>query len=265
VSFTFGKFDTDSLGIIAVLRDLPSVDGLKLETLEAVGTDGRVLGGTTRSGSTFTFDTIIEGSTPDEAVAIRDRIALALDPARGEQVLTFDAVPGWQWAAVLSSSIAWERMTWQPGVGFKLRADITFDALSAFGRPVAPEVWQWTSEGSRTVKRGKGNARSYPTVEIEGTVSPSQTIRVVIGDVATEVTGVNLTPGSTLRLDYEAFDFGRWVGDRKTSSVVRSMSSLDRAYLWPEESTRFAVAVLGSSDTGGGLTRVALNANSRRQ
>jgi len=262
MSFTFGTFDTDALGVIAVLRELPSVDGLKIETLEAVGTDGRVLGGTTRSGSTFTFDTIVEGRTPDEAVELRDRIALALDPARGEQLLTFDAVPGWQWAAILSASIQWQRMTWQPGVGFKLRADITFDSLEAFGRPIVVEQWSYGSAGSRTVRRAKGNARSYPTVEIEGTISADQTLTVTVGDVTTTLSNMTLSPGSVLRLDYETFDFGRWQGDVKAASVVRSMSSLDRAELWPDEATRFAVSTTG---TGDALTRVALIANSRRQ
>ncbi|MFJ6532487.1 hypothetical protein [Microbacterium sp. NPDC091662] len=258
MSFTFGDFDTDSLGLIATLRELPSVDGLQLETLEAVGTDGRVLGGTTRSGSSFTFDVILEGRSPEEAAAHREAIALALDPARGEQRLTFDAAPGWQWAGILSAAIRWQRVTWDAGAGYKLRADVTFDALEAFGRPVVDEVWQYLTPGTRKVKRTKGNARSYPTVEVEGTLTAEQKVTVTVGDLVVDVSGP-LQTGQVLRLDYDKFDFGRWVGPLKAASVVRGMSTLDRAEMWPGEEVTFKIATTGT------LTRTALVANSRRQ
>ncbi|KAA9133764.1 phage tail domain-containing protein [Microbacterium caowuchunii] len=258
MSFTFGEFDTDDLGLIATLRELPSVDGLQLETLEAVGTDGRVLGGTTRSGSRFTFDVILEGRTPEEAASKRESVALALDPARGEQRLTFDAAPGWQWAGILSASIRWQRVTWDAGAGYKLRADVTFDCLEAFGRPIAEEAWQHFTPGNRTVRRALGNARSYPTVEIEGVLSASQKVSIRVADLAVDVAGP-LQSGQVLRLDWDKFDFGKWVGPVKVASVVRAMSTLDRAELWPGESAAFNVATTGS------VSRVALIANSRRQ
>lgn len=258
MSFTFGEFDTDSLGLIATLRELPSIDGLQLETLEAVGTDGRILGGTTRSGTRFVFDVVLEGSSPAEAIAKSDEVALALDPARGEQRLTLDALPGWQWAAILGATIRWQRVTWDAGAGYKLRADVAFDALGAFGRPITEEAWQYLSPGNRTVKREKGNARSYPTVEIEGTLTASQKVTVTVGDVTVDVTGP-LQEGEVMKLDWESFDFGRWRGPVKVASVVRAMSTLDRAELWPGEEAAFNVSTTGS------VTRIALVANSRRQ
>ncbi len=257
MSFTFGEFDSDSLGLIATLRELPSVDGLQLETLEAVGTDGRVLGGTTRSGSRFVFDVIIEGTSPEDAAAKRDAIALALDPARGEQRLTFDAAPEWQWAAILAARIGWQRGVWRHGL-CQLRADVAFDALEAFGRPIAEEAWQYLSPGSRKVTRALGNARSYPTVEIEGRLLNGETVTVTVGDLVVTVTGP-LQNGEVMRLDWDQFDFGRWVGPAKVASVVRGMSTLDRAEMWPGEETAFNVATTGS------VSRTALIANSRRQ
>lgn len=258
MSFTFGEFDSDSLGLIATLRELPSVDGLQIETLEAVGTDGRVLGGTTRSGASFTFDVVLSGSSPVEAAALRDAIALALDPARGEQRLTFDALPGWQFAGILAARIGWQRVTWDAQAGYKLRADVTFDCLEAFGRPAAEEVWQYLTPGTRTVKRELGNARSYPTVEVEGALTAAQKMTVTVGDLVVDVSGP-LQAGQVLRLDYDKFDFGRWVGPVKVASVVRGMSTLDRAEMWPDEDVTFKIATTGS------VTRTALVANSRRQ
>lgn len=257
MSFTFGDFATEDFGLIATLREFPSIDGLQLETLEAVGTDGRVLGGTTRSGSRFVFDVIIEGTSPDDAAAKQDAVALALDPARGEQRLTFDAAPGWQWAGILAGSIRWQRGVWKHGL-CQLRADVVFDALEAFGRPLAEEGWEWSGPGSWSVTRQLGNARSYPTVEVEGVLSAAQKVTVTVGDLVVVVDGP-LQAGQVLRLDWDKFDFGRWVGPAKVASVVRGMSTLTRAEMWPGEATTFAVA------TTGAVTRATLIANSRRQ
>ncbi len=258
MSFTFGPFDSDSVGAIATLREFPSIDGLQLETLEAVGTDGQILGGTTRSSARYVFDTIVSGATPEEAAARRDALALAVDPRRGEKALTFDAAPGWQWQAILSSSIRWSRMTWDTGVGFKFRADVAFDALGAYGRLVNDETWPYATPGNRVVTRAEGNAGSYPAVEVEGTLTDEETVTVEVGGVEVTVTGP-LNPGEVLRLDWDAFDFGRWNGATKIASVVRSMSTLDRPELWPSEPSPFNTATTGS------LTRTELFANSRRQ
>lgn len=258
MSFTFGEFDSDSLGLIATLRELPSIDGLELETLEAVGTDGRTLGGTTRSVAGFVFDVILSGTSPDDAAAKREAIAQALDPARGEQRLTSDAAPGWVWSAILSAPIRWQRVTWDAGAGYVLRADVAFSSLEVFGRPEVEEAWQYLGPGSWTVRRAIGNARSYPTVEVEGLLSASQSVTVTVGDVVVKVDGP-LQAGEVLRLDYDRFDFGRWVDPVKVASVVRRMSTLDRAEMWPGEDVKFKVATTGS------VARAALIANSRRQ
>ncbi|WP_417556248.1 phage tail domain-containing protein [Microbacterium sp.] len=258
MSFTFGGFDSDSLGLVATLAGLPSFGGLQLETLEAPGTDGQLLAATTLSKAQFTFDVIIRGETPEDAHAKRDALALALDPVRGEQQLTFDAAPGWVWAAILSGTIDWARLTWEPGLGFQLRGDVTFDALEAYGRPVTDDTWEWATPGTRTITRQQGNARSFPTVEILGTLTAAQTVTVTIGAVAVTVTGP-LSAAQTLRLDWETFDFARWAGAVKVASVVRGMSNLDRPELWPGEAAQVKVATTGT------VTSVVLRANSRRQ
>ncbi|QPE04136.1 phage tail family protein [Microbacterium schleiferi] len=258
MSFVFGSFDTDSLGLIATLVSLPSVDGLSLETLEAVGTDGRILGGTTRSGATFDFDVVLEGSSPDDAAGKRDAFAAAVDPAKGEQWLTFDAAPDWRWKAILAARIPWARVTWDAAAGFKFRATVRFSALEAYGRLAVDESWEYTSPGSRVISRTKGNARSYPTVEIEGVLAEGDDVTVTLGDVECVVAGP-LASGQVLRLDWDLFDFGLWTGGAKDASVVRGMSTLDRPELWPSVATPFNVATTGT------VSRCALFANSRRQ
>ena len=258
MSFIFDGYSTEALGHTATLRRLPSFQGLQLETLEAPGTDGKFLGGATRSEAAYVFDTIIHGTSVADAHSKRDALALALDPDRGERWLSFDAAPGWRWLAIPSGVIDWERLTWDAGAGFQLRADITFAALQAYGRLVDDEQWSWASPGSRTVARSQGNARSYPTVEIEGTLTAGQSVTVTIGGVTVTVPGP-LTSGQTLRLDYDTFEFARWSGATKLASVVRGMTSLDRAELWPNTTTTFNVATTGT------VTGVTLLSNARRQ
>lgn len=259
MSFTFGPSDSDSLSVIATLRELPSRAGLQLETLEAPGTDGVMLGGTTRTSARFTFDVIVQGNSPDDAREISEAFVLAVDPARGEQDLTIDAVPGWKWQAIVAAPIVWERLTWDTGTGFQLRADVAFDALEAYGRPVEDESWDGTpTPFIGTITRSLGNARSFPTVEIEGRLTAQQTVQVTIGAVSLTVTGPLLS-GEVLRLDWDRFEFARWLGNTKVASVVRSMSTLDRPELWPGQETPFTVSSTGT------LTRADLIANSRRQ
>lgn len=258
MSFTYGSFDTDSLGLIATLASAPSLAGLALETLEAPGTDGLILGGATRSAVQYEFDVIIQGSSPGDAIGKRDDFTLAVDPARGERWLTVDALPGWRWLAIVSAPIEWERLTWNVGAGFVLRAPVTFEVLSAYGRLVDDESWSYSAPGSRSVRRQEGNARSFPTVEIEGRLEASESVTVRIGGVTTVVDGP-LGSSQVLRLDYDEFDFARWNGSSKVASVVRGMSSLDRAELWPQEAATFRVATTGE------VTAIRLYANSRLQ
>ncbi|WP_197517362.1 phage tail family protein [Microbacterium karelineae] len=258
MSFTYGSFTTDSLGLIATLTAWPSLAGLQLETLEAPGTDGLILGGATRSSTRFAFDVIVSGETPEDAATKRDSLVLALDPARGERQLQIDAMPGWQWRAIAAGGIDWERLTWDTGLGFQFRGEVAFEVLSAYGRPTADETWSYAAPGSRQITRQEGNARSFPTVEIEGTLSSSETVTVRVGDVVTTIPGP-LTSAQVLRLDYDTFDFARWNGSTKVASVVRPMTSLDRAELWPHEAATFAVSTTGT------VSAVRLYANSRLQ
>lgn len=258
MSFTFGTFDTDEAGAVATLLRLPSFAGLTVDTLEAAGSDGLILGGTTRSKATYEFDVITAASpTPAAAGDARDAIALALDPARGLGDLSFDAAPGWLWRAIVAAPIEWERHSWWPG-SYRFRGTVSFDALEAYGRLADDERWTYTGPGNRTVTRAKGNARSYPTVEIEGTLTAAQKVTVTVGDVVVAVSGP-LTAGQVLRLDYDRFDFGRWSGSTKVASAIGAMSTLDRAELWPHAATPFRVSTTGTA------TRAELIANSRRQ
>lgn len=254
MSFQFGSFDSDSLDLIATLNELPSLGGLQVEYLEAPGTDGVLLGGTTRTAVRFEFDVIIRGGSREDVVGKADALAAALDPMRGEQDLVIDAVPGWYWRSVASAQIDWSRLTWDPGLGYQLRAPVAFDALEAYGRPLVDESWQ----PNGNVTRGLGNAVSYPTIEVEGQLTASQSVTLTVGAVDVTVQGP-LASGQVMRLDYDRFEFARWNGAAKVASVVRGMSTLDRPELWPNQETPFAVSSTGT------ITRCELFANSRRQ
>lgn len=258
MSFTFGTFNTDTLDLIATLRELPSVAGLQLETLEAPGTDGLTLGGTTRTSARFVFDVILNGSSVQDAITKTEAFAAALDPARGVQSLTMDAISGWRWVAILAQPITWQRVTWDAGAGYQLRADVTFDALEAYGRPVTDQVFEYETPGSRVVTPTLGNARSFPTVEVRGTLASDESVTVEVGGVTVEVAGP-LSTSETLRLDWDNFEFARWDGATKVASVVRGMSTLDRPELWPNEPTTFAVS------TDGSISLARLRVNARRQ
>lgn len=258
MSFKFGSYDSAASGLTATLRRLPSFQGLQLETLAAPGTDGQFFGGATLDGAKFEFDTIIHGETPTDAALKRDQLGLALDPARGEAWLTFDAAPGWRWLSILSGVVNWERLTWDAALGFQFRADVTFAALEAFGRLVDDEEWTRSSPGSLAIERQHGNARSFPTIELVGTLNASQSATVSVAGVSCTVQGP-LTPSQVLRLDYDRFEFARWSGATKVASVVRKMSNLARPVLWPHAPTTLTVSTAGS------ITSVKLKANSRRQ
>lgn len=258
MSFRFDEFDTAGAGVLATLRRMPSLQGLTVETIDAPGTDGVILGGTSRSKAQFVFDVIVDEGSADAAGAKRDTVAAALDPARGQRWLSFDAAPGWRWLGILSAPVEWERVSWDAGAGFKLRADVTFDCLEAYGRPVEEESWAYPGPGSWPVVREKGNAASFPTVEVEGRLSSSQAVTVTVGDVQVVVPGP-LLAGEVLRLDWDQYDFARWAGNTKVASVVRGMSTLDRPVLWPGQEAAFAVA------TSGSVSAVRLVGNSRRQ
>lgn len=258
MSFTFGGFDSGSLELIATLRGLPSLGGLQLETLEAPGTDGLAFGGTTRTAARFVFDVIVQGVSVADAIGKADAVAAGVDPARGPQALAMDAVPGWQWSAVLAVPIEWRRLTWDAGAGYQLRADLTFDALEAYGRPLVDDEWEYSAAGSWVLTRAKGNARSFPTVELRGVLSASESVTVTVGGVTVEVGGP-LTASQTLRLDWDSFEFARWAGAVKVDSVVRRMSTLDRPELWPNQASTFVVTTTGT------ISLARLRANSRRQ
>lgn len=258
MTFTYGAVGSDEFGLIATLKRLPSFGGLQLETLEAPGTDGQYLAGTTLSKAQFVFDVIIRGSTAAEAHATRDALALALDPVRGERWLQFDAAPGWRWLAILAGPIPWERVTWDAGAGYQLRADVTFDALEAYGRPIEDESWP-APRTLTTITRTLGNARSFPTLEVSGVVRAPDRVTATIGDLQVRI-DVPLAAGQLLRLDWDKQDFAIWEGTTKVASVVRQMSVLDRAELWPEVPASLRVATEGPST----LT-ATLYANSRRQ
>ncbi|OAZ40953.1 hypothetical protein A9Z40_03155 [Microbacterium arborescens] len=258
MSLIFGSFDSDEHDVIATLRALPSFAGLQVETLEAPGSDGQLLGGTTRTKARYVFDVILRGESPEEVGALRDEVALLLDPQRGLQDLVFDAAPGWRWAAIVAEVIEWERTTWGQGAGYQLRGDVAFDALEAFGRRVIDESWTHDGPIDRTVVRTEGNARSYPAVEIEGALTASQSVTVTVSNVTVTVAGP-LAAGEVLRLDYDGYDFGRWRGGVKTASVIRGMSTLARPEIWPQVATPFRVATTGT------VRKAVLRANSRRQ
>lgn len=122
--------------------------------------------------------------------------------------------------------------------------------------PKVDEAWNRTGAGNVSVRRVKGHAPSYPTIEVKGTLSASQTVTVTVGAFSCKVTGP-LTAAQTLRLNYDDFEFAVWNGATKVASLVPRMSNLDRLEFWPDTAYTVAVATTGT------VSSVSVKANSR--
>ena len=237
-------------GVDAGVLRRPSLGGLEVESVSAPGTRGRVVADSTQASVSWLFEVDVEGSTPQQIEQRVQAFTAWVDPRRGTRTLTLFAGDQWSWPeAVVVGGFEWT------DYGSFWRAEVTVET-NPDAVPAVDETWSRTGAGSVSVRRVKGGAPSYPTIEIKGTLSASQTVTVTVGSFSTVVTGP-LTSSQTLRLDYDQFEFARWTGTAKTASLIPKMSNLDRLELWPDTAYTVAVATTGT------VSSVTVKANSR--
>lgn len=239
MSFIYGGTSTDSLaGVTATLTEWPSLAGLTVETTDKPG-GGRYFGAASQTHSTFAFDVLIEGRTTTEVAQRRDQFVELLDPERGPRDLTVEIDTAWKYPEVMvSTGIQWERMVWERGTGFVLRAEVTFETVGApEARQVTPEAVPFTSSTSYTLTLG--NTAAYPTIEFPSGAQAT----VAIGSFQVVVAA---TPaGFTNVLNYQDFEFYRKNGSGvKVGNLIAQMSHYRRAQI--RKGTAVTVSVTGA-------------------
>lgn len=249
--FILGGTSTASLaGVTATLKEWPSLGGLSIASRPVPGRGGRIFGGATQEATEFTFDVIIEGSSVAEVESRRDNFVGLIDPSRGPRAMRVEMDTLWQWDDVIvSDQIEWDRLAWERGTGFMLRADVSFETVGEpRAREVTPQSQTFTTTHSYTLSRG--NTSAYPTVEF-----PSGALATVnIGGFSVVVSA---TPtGLTNVLDYENFEFYQRNGSGvRVRSLVPYMSHFRRAVL-----TQGVAATISAVGAPSGTRRIYPNA-----
>ena len=227
MSFNFGGADTKMLaGVTATLKEWPSLGGLSLESEAAQGRDARYFYGANQTHSTFVFDVIIEGYSPEDVFERRDNFIGLIAPSRGALDLVVEIDTAWQWLnTMVSEQVNWSRYTWGSDVGYRLRADVTFETV---GDASAIEVVQnpVTFASTLNYTLSKGNTDAYPHIEFPSGAQAT----VNIGGFSVVVAA---TPaGLTNVLDYRNFEFyQKNSSGSRLRSIVRYMSHYQRASL----------------------------------
>lgn len=237
MSFVYGGVDTASLaGVTATLKEWPSLGGLSVENASVPGFDGRIYGGVTMEATTFVFDVIIHGETVEQVHDRRDNFVGLIDPSRGPRSMQLETDTGWVWHDVLvTSGIDWGRMTWQRGLGYRLRADVEFQTQRD---PAALELvpTEYVGTGSVSFTADTGNTTCYPTIRVTGAVSRT----ITIGDWSVTIAGQ--PSGGTLDLNYADMSFYRTSGGVRTHSLVNHMDNFDRPRITPGQSVTATVS-----------------------
>lgn len=255
--FTFGDYTADpNRGVTAILEHWPNLPGLDNHAVESPGRDGSFYATSSLAEAEFTFATLLEAPSPAAVLGLADELTAACDPRNGPRPLAINVAPGWRWGAILGGPLEWERVLWTPGLRCQLAAAVTFICHDPHGYAVPDETWERTTPGGLSVTRRKGNTASFPTIEIRGSLSASQTVTITVSGTSVQVRGP-LTATQVLRLDYQAMDFGIWQGTTKVASVAARMNNFTRLQL-PAGQTMVSVA------TTGALSSLRVEANSRR-
>ena len=254
MSFIYGGSDTKALaGVTAVLAEWPSLGGLAIESIDIPGRDGRFFAGASRSHSTFVFDVLVEGSTPAEVAARRDNFVGLLDPARGPRPLMVEIDTAWLWRDVMvSADIQWGRLVWERGLGFTLRADVSFETQGdSDAREAAPQIVNFgAAAGSFTL--AAGNTSSYPVVEF----ATGAACVVKVGGFTLNLAA---TAGGTAVLDWDSMEFYvRNGAGARVSSLVPHMSNYARPVL------KLGQAVTVSVKRGAAFIACTFRPNARR-
>jgi len=258
VSMIYAGVDTVTLaGVTVTLNEWPSLGGLEIESNETPGQHGRSFAGATRTATQFEFDVLIEGDTPEQAGQRRDSFVALLDPSRGPRPLVLENDGDWEFSDVLvAGEINWPRFTWDHGLGFSFRADVTLETQAD---PSAREANpQQVSVGlSRTFTLDRGNTSAYPRMTYQvSSGAGGRDVTITIGDFAVTIDG-GAGAGEILDLDWDAMEFYRTdQNGRRLGSLVNQMSTFDRPRLRqgePVEITRTS-----------GATSATLFPNARR-
>lgn len=227
MSFTYAGQNTAALaGVTATLSTWPSLGGLSVETTQVPGHDGLVFNGSSLESFEFVFDVLVQGSTPAQCAQRRDAFIAAVDPSRGPRDLLVEPDAAWVWHDVIvAGAVDWDRMVWDPGLGYILRADVAFQTVGdPAARQVTPQVVSVSGETAFTLSAG--NTSTYPRI----TFASGAAVKVTIGSWVVDIAAT--TASRTVVLDYEAMDFylANTAGTR-TASAVRQMSHYDRPQL----------------------------------
>lgn len=232
MSFNFGGVDTDTLaGVTATLDQWPSLGGHSVETEPRLGISGRYLYGSSQTHSTFIFDVIIQGSSPEIVADRRDSFVGMIAPSRGAHDLILELDSVWCWRSVMvSQEINWERMTWEKGIGFTLRADVAFETTGdALAVEVEPQSVNFATSTVYTLD--VGNTTAYPQIEFPSGAAAT----VNIGGFSVDIAA---TPAGLINvLDYHNLLFyQKPAGGGRGASIVRYMSHYQRPVLTPGNS-----------------------------
>lgn len=254
MSFIYGGTNTESLaGVTATLVSWPSLGGLSVESEAVPGRDARFYAGASRSHSTFVFDVLITGASPAEVAARRDAFVGALDPSEGPRPLVVEMDTAWQWADVMpAAGLDWERVGWDRGVGFTLRAELPLETQGdASACEAAPQKVALPSSGSYTL--GRGNTSAFPRIEFASGAA-------AVVKVGAYTLNIAATPaGNTVVLDWNEYEFFiRNSAGKRTSSAVRYMSNYERPALRQGKATAVSVS------RGGAFIPLTLYPNARR-
>lgn len=232
MSFKFGGVDTKTLaGVTAILEEWPSVGGHSLETEPRLGMPGRYFYGSSQTHSSFVFDVLIQGSTKEQAAERRDNFVGLIAPYRGAHDLILDLDTAWCWLnTMISDEINWSRVTWEPGLGFILRASVTFETTNdALAVEVEPQSVSFATSTVYTLD--VGNTTAYPQIEFPSGAAAT----VNIGGFSVDIAA---TPAGLINvLDYHNLLFyQKPAGGGRGASIVRYMSHYRRPVLTPGNS-----------------------------
>lgn len=244
MSFVYGGVRTDDLaGVIATLNEWPSLGGHSLETIDRVGRNGRFYAGHAQTRTQLVFDVIVEGANPAEVIERVNNFIGLLDPTRGPRPLAVEMETAWVWPDVLvASSIQWERMVWDRGVGFALRADVTFETTDdPQAREASPT--RLILAGSTLYTHNIGNTMSHPRISFDATSSAGGAPWVVtIGGFQVSI-DAGFASGQRVDLNWDTFEFWRTTaGGTRLGSVVAKMSNFNRPELHPGEQITVGVS-----------------------
>ncbi len=254
--FSFGAFEAaNQPALVATLQKWVTLPGVRIETVPVPGMDGSFYASGALGEAAWIFDCNITTPTPAETLGVAGELAAACSPNKGLQPLAIDAAPGWLWYAVVDTQISWERGIWAPGAACTLKGQLSFRCPDPYGYAFPDEVTNG-SGGQLSITRTKGNLPSYPKFEIWGEF---ETATLTVGDLTVDV-ATPCSTGQKLVLNYKDMDFALYNSTGvKLAHAAKTMSTLTRIELPPDTTTQITTTA-----TGGQITMVAVEANSRR-